>query len=295
VFDVAPLACDAAGAPQTRPVQTLNRWIMGETAKTRAEVDEALENFRFNDAANALYAFVWGKVCDWYVEFSKPLLADDNPAREETRQVMKWVMDQCLVLLHPIMPFITEELWQTSGTRPKMLVHADWPTYGAEQVDAAADSEMNWVIALIENIRSARAQMHVPAGLYIPMLVTEIGEAQRTAWERNETLIKRLARIESLATAEAFPKGAITIAVEGANFGLPLADIIDIEEEKARLEKTLGKLAKELAGLRGRLDNPKFAQSAPEEVVEETRANLAQREEEEAKLRDALARLCELT
>ena len=146
----------------------------------------------------------------------------------------------------------------------------------------------------IETTRSVRAQMHVPAGLHVPMLVTEMDNLARDAWARNDTLIKRLARIDSLSAVEGFPKGCATLPVSGATFGLPLAEIIDVDAEKARLEKTLGKLAKELGGLRGRLNNPKFAQSAPDEVVEETRANLAAREEEEAKLKDALARLSEL-
>ncbi|MDK3074372.1 valine--tRNA ligase [Sedimentitalea sp. JM2-8] len=274
--------------------QTLNRWIIGEVAKVRVEVDEALQGYRFNDAANALYAFVWGKVCDWYVEFSKPLLQDENPARDETRQVMKWVLDQCLLMLHPIMPFITEELWGLSGDRAKMLIHGDWPDYGTELVDSAADQEMNWVIGLIDSVRSARAQMHVPAGLHVPMLVTELDDRGRTAWARNEVLIKRLARIESLTDADSLPKGTVAITAEGASFGLPLAGIIDIDSEKERLEKTLGKLAKELGGLRGRLNNPKFAESAPDDVVEETRANLAAREEEESRIKEALARLAEL-
>ncbi|SEM72949.1 valyl-tRNA synthetase [Roseovarius tolerans] len=277
------------------PTATVNKWIIGETAKTRALVDEALENFRFNDAANTLYAFVWGTVCDWYVEFSKPLLMDgDDATKAETQATMAWVIDQCLILLHPIMPFVTEELWGTLGQRAKMLVHADWPTYGADMVDSAADREMNWVISLIEQIRSARAQMHVPAGLHVPLLVTELNEAGRVAWARNEVMIQRLARIESLTDVDAFPKGCVTVTVEGGSFGLPLADIIDVGEEKARLEKTLAKLEKELGGLRGRLKNPKFVESAPEAVVAETRENLALREEEEAKLRAALDRLAEL-
>ncbi|WP_297541455.1 valine--tRNA ligase [Roseovarius sp.] len=287
-------AVGSAGAVPS-PAATVNKWIIGETAKTRAAVDEALENFRFNDAANTLYAFVWGTVCDWYVEFSKPLLLDGDAAtKAETQAVMAWVIDQCLILLHPIMPFVTEELWGTLGTRAKMLVHGDWPTYGVELIDAEADREMNWVIGLIEQIRSARAQMHVPAGLYVPLLVTELNEAGRGAWARNEVMIKRLARVESLSDAESFPKGCVTVAVEGGSFGLPLADIIDVAEEKARLEKTLAKLEKELGGLRGRLKNPNFVASAPEEVVEEARENLALREEEEGKLRAALARLAEL-
>jgi valyl-tRNA synthetase len=279
----------------TDATQTVNKWIIGETAKTRAVVDEALENFRFNDAANALYVFVWGTVCDWYVEFSKPLLMDgDDATKAETQATMAWVIDQCLILLHPIMPFVTEELWGTLGQRAKMLVHADWPDYGPALVDPAADREMNWVIALIEQIRSARAQMHVPAGLYVPLLVSDLSDAGRAAWARNEMMIKRLARIDSLTDVESFPKGCVTVAVEGGTFGLPLADIIDVTEEKARLEKTLAKLEKELSGLRGRLGNPNFVESAPEDVVAETRDNLALREDEEAKLRAALDRLAEL-
>ncbi|WP_371228676.1 valine--tRNA ligase [Roseovarius sp. 2305UL8-3] len=274
---------------------TVNRWIIGETAKVREAVDGALEQYRFNDAANALYAFVWGKVCDWYVELSKPLLLDgDEAMKAETQATMAWVIDQCVILLHPIMPFITEELWGTLGKRDKALIHADWPTYTSDLVDAEADREMNWVIDLIDSIRSARAQVHVPVGLYVPLLVTGWDDNAKAAWANNEVMIKRLARVADLSEAEAFPKGCITIAAEGASFGLPLADVIDVAEEKARLEKTLGKLEKELGGLRGRLNNPKFVASAPEEVVAEARENLALREEEEATLKAALARLAEL-
>ncbi|WP_170522745.1 valine--tRNA ligase [Ruegeria arenilitoris] len=293
VFTEAVPQLDVA---ELQPQAAVNRWIIGETARVREEVDAALESYRFNDAANALYAFVWGKVCDWYVELSKPLLqGDDAEAQAETRATMRWVLDQCLILLHPIMPFITEELWGLTGARPKMLVHADWPTYAAaDLVDSDADREMNWVISVIENTRSARAQMRVPAGLYVPMLVTEIDAHGQAAWDRNEALIKRLARIDSLTKADTLPKGTISIAAPGASFGLPLADIIDIGAEKERLEKAKGKLAKELGGLRGRLNNPKFVASAPEEVVEEAKANLAAREEEEARINEALARLAEI-
>lgn len=275
--------------------EPLNKWIIGETAKTRVAVDEALEAHRFNDAAQTLYAFIWGKVCDWYVEFSKPLLnAEGEQAQEETRATMAWVLDQCLILLHPIMPFITEELWGNLSERSKKLVHADWPVYGLDLVEEEADREMNWVIGAIEEIRSVRMQMHVPAGAKIPMVMTEMDEAARQAWTRNEVLIKKLARIERLEEVESFPKGCASLTIKGASLGLPLAGIIDIAEEKARLQKSLDKLAKELGGLRGRLNNPKFVESAPEAVVTETRHNLAQREDEEAQLKAALARLAEL-
>ncbi|MCR9157570.1 MAG: valine--tRNA ligase, partial [Rhodobacteraceae bacterium] len=225
---------------------TVNQWIIGETARVRGEVDAALAAYRFDDAAAALYRFVWGKVCDWYVEFSKPLLLDEGPQTAETKATMAWVIDQCLILLHPIMPFMTEELWAVTGDRSKMLVHADWPTFGADMIDAEADREMNWVIGLIEGIRSARQQMHVPVGLYLPLVVKDMGDAAKAAWDRNEVLIKRLARIDELTVVDAFPKGCATVPMDGATFGLPLADIIDVAEEKARLEKSLQKLAKEI-------------------------------------------------
>ncbi|MDQ2095595.1 valine--tRNA ligase [Rhodalgimonas zhirmunskyi] len=283
----------APGIPQASA--TVNRWIIGETAKVRETVDQALSDYRFNDAALALYAFTWGKVCDWYLELSKPLLqGDDDAAQAETRATMRWVLDQCLVLLHPIMPFVTEELWQETAQRDGFLMLSAWPSYGSDLVDPAADREMNWVISLIEDIRSARAQMHVPAGLKVPLVLRSLDEAGRTAWANNETLIKRLARIDSLTEMAEFPKGTITIAVEGGELGLPLADIIDVDEEKARLEKTLQKLGKEIGGLRGRLSNPKFAENAPEEVVAEAQENLAARQEEEATLKAALTRLQEV-
>ncbi|SPF76987.1 Valine--tRNA ligase [Aliiroseovarius pelagivivens] len=279
----------------TSPTQTVNRWIVSETAKIREDVDAALTAYRFNDAAHGLYAYVWGKVCDWYVEFSKPLLnSEDEAVLAETRATMAWVIDQCLIMLHPIMPFVTEELWGQIAERPKMLIHADWPEYGDELLDEDAAREMNWVISLIENIRSARSQMHVPAGLKIPVIQQELDAAGRTALENNQALVMRMARVDSITEMAELPKGCITVAVAGGIFALPLAEIIDVDEEIARLEKTLGKLAKELGGLRGRLKNPKFAENAPAEVLAETQANLAAREEEEATLNGALARLKEI-
>jgi valyl-tRNA synthetase len=192
------------------------------------------------------------------------------------------------------MPFITEELWGAIAERDTMLVHADWPAYGEELVDEAADREMTWVIALIEEIRSIRAQMHVPAGLKVQLMQAELDEAGQAAFDRNRAMIERLARLSEVTKVDALPKGAVTVAVEGGVFGLPIADLIDVGEEKARLEKALDKLGKEIGALKGRLSNPKFVESAPEDVVDETRENLAQREEEEGKLKAALARLEEI-
>ena len=272
--------------------ETVNRWIVGETVKTLNEVNIAFDQFRFNDAAQALYSFVWGTVCDWYVELSKPLLnSDDSKIKNETRQTMGWVIDHCLILLHPIMPFITEELWETLTKRNEMLVHCDWPEYDRALIDHAADLEMNWVVNLIESIRSARAQLRVPAGLKIPMIFLEMDSEAKQAWENNSEMIQKLARITELTSADEIPKGSIAISAKGASFALPLEGIIDVEEEKKRLSKSLDKLQKEISALKGRLQNSKFIESAPEEVILETQENLVLREEEEAKLSSAASQL----
>ena len=272
--------------------ETVNRWIVGETVKTLNEVNIAFDQFRFNDAAQALYSFVWGTVCDWYVELSKPLLnSDDSKIKNETRQTMGWVIDHCLILLHPIMPFITEELWETLSKRNEMLVHCDWPEYDSALIDHAADLEMNWVVNLIESIRSARAQLRVPAGLKIPMISLEMDSEAKQAWENNSEMIQKLARITELTSADEIPKGSIAISAKGASFALPLEGIIDVEEEKKRLSKSLDKLQKEISALKGRLQNSKFIESAPEEVILETKENLVLREEEEAKLSSAASQL----
>ena len=271
---------------------TANRWIIAECAALRQSLDESLDAYRFDDAAHAIYSFVWGKVCDWYVEFAKPMF--DTDQADETRKTMAWVLDQSMILLHPIMPFITEELWGTTGRRAKMLVHSDWPTYGSELDDPQARREMNWVTGLIDEVRSARAQMHVPAGLKVAMLRHDLDRAALQALGNNQALILRLARLESITQADTSPKGAITVSVEGGRFSIPLAGIIDIGEEKARLNKTIEKLQKELSGLRGRLKNPNFVASAPPEVVEESREKLALGDEEIEKLSKALSRLAEI-
>ena len=272
--------------------ETVNRWIVGETVKTLNEVNIAFDQFRFNDAAQVLYSFVWGTVCDWYVELSKPLLnSADFKIKSETRQTMGWVIDQCLILLHPIMPFITEELWETLSQRNEMLVHCDWPEFDSALIDHAADLEMNWVVNLIESIRSARAQLRVPAGLKIPMIFLKMDSEAKQAWENNSEMIQKLARITELTSADDIPKGSIAISAKGASFALPLEDIIDVDEEKKRLSKSLDKLQKEISALKGRLQNSKFIESAPEEVILETQENLVLREEEEAKLSSAASQL----
>jgi valyl-tRNA synthetase len=280
-----------ATGPAPTPNATANKWIIGETAKTLAEVNEALESFRFDTAADALYKFVWGKVCDWYVEFAKPLF--DGPDAAETRATMAFVLDQSMILLHPFMPFITEELWSTTGKREKLLVHTNWPDLPAGLIDREAEAEMSFATTLIDDIRSARAQVHVPVGLKADLVATSLTDAARQAFQRNETLIKRLARVDQVTEGPA-PKGSIAVAAEGAAFAIPLQGLIDIAEEKSRLQKALDKLMKEIGGLKGRLDNPNFARSAPEDVVMEAQSNLEAREDEAAKIRAALARLADL-
>ena len=278
------------------PKENLNKWIMGETSKVLNEVQISFENFRFNDAANSLYAFIWGKVCDWYVELSKPLFSSSNKnVITETQETMGWVIDQCLILLHPIMPFITEELWGSLGKRSSLLVHQNWPNYPTtDLVEPEADQEMNWVISLIENIRSARQQMHVPAGLKIPLIYQEMTVGAQKTFERNSIMIMKLARISDAERINNFPKGTVSVSASGAIFGLPLADVIDIEAEKSRLVKAEEKLTKEINSMEGRMNNPKFVNSAPPEVVNETRDNVVKRKEEQSQVTKALKRLEEL-
>ena len=276
--------------------QTVNKWIVGETARALEGFDTALNAYRFNDAANGLYAFVRGQVCDWYVEFAKPLFQSEDPEIiAETRATMAWAIDQCLILLHPIMPYITEQLWGDIAERDKMLVHADWPQYtSADLATPSADAEMQWVIGLIESIRSVRVEMRVPAGAKIPMVQLQLGATGRAALARNSVLIQRMARISEISEASEAPKGAITIAVKGGTFCLPLADIIDIDAENARLSKAIEKLTKEVGGLKGKLSNEKFTSKAPPAVVEENRQRLTAASEEIEKLEAAIQRLADL-
>ncbi len=283
-FDVA------AGERAPRAGQTVNRWIVGELAKVRIAVDEALDGFRFNDAANALHAFVRGTFCDWYVEFSKPLFKTAHAG--ETRRTMAWVLDQVLILLHPFMPFVTEEIWAASApARERMLVHADWPACGGELVDAAAEREIGWVIDLIEKVRSVRGEMNVPPGARIPLLKLSLDAAGEAAWANNESLIMRQARIETLTDADAPPRGSATIAALGGTFALPLGGLIDVAAERVRLERAVGKLERVLAGLKGRLDSGKFRENAAEDVVAGTEKAAALKAEELGRLRTALGRL----
>ncbi len=270
----------------------VNRWIVGEVGRTRESVDAALEAFRFNDAAEKLYSFVWGTVCDWYLEFSKELLRSEDAALvAETRQTISWVLDQCLILLHPMMPFVTEEIWGF-GQRSSMLIHEAWPAYTADQlVEDRSDREIRHVIRLIEEIRSVRALMRVPAAARISLLHLELDEELQIAVTRNLELVLRMARVESLEVATEAPAGSATIWVEGGSFCIPLQGIIDVDAETARLEKSLERAGREIDQLKARLANPGFVSNAPETVIEETRSRLASNENEADVLARALGRL----
>ena len=273
----------------------LNKWIIGEVAKARIAHDEALTAFRFNDAVNGLYSFTWNTLADWYVEFSKPLLnGDDEALKAETKATLAWAVEQAVTMLHPTMPFITEELFGELGERANMLVHQDWPTYGAELIDAESEAEMAWVIALIERVRSTRAELHVPAGAKVALHQLELGETQAGYLARNQVMIERLARIESIAVKDEVAKGAVSVPVEGGQFALPLAGVIDVNAEIARLDKSIEKLTKEIGGLNGRLNNPKFVESAPADVVEASNARLTEAKDEVEKLTLAKQRMMEL-
>ncbi|WP_340110531.1 valine--tRNA ligase [Pikeienuella sp. HZG-20] len=279
---------DPAGASEP-----LNRWIVGETAKTRLAVDKALEEYHFNDAANALYTHTWRVFCDWYVEFSKPLLQGDDEIAAETRATMAWALDQILLMLHPIAPFATEALWAATAARDKPLVHGDWPVYGAELIDAPAAAEIDWVISVIERIRSVRSELNVNPGAKPPLILVEADADARLWIERNGSLIRRLARVESIAPGAA-GKGAVTLALAGAVLALPLAGVIDVAAERARLQKAVEKAAKEVGGVKAKLSNPKFLAKAPDDVIEEQKERLAAAEAAAAKLSAALTRLAEI-
>ncbi|WP_374332861.1 valine--tRNA ligase [Aestuariivirga sp.] len=270
---------------------TVNRWIAGETARTEAKVRAALDEYKFNEAAGALYQFVWNVFCDWYLELIKPILTGaDEAAKAETRATTAWVMDQILLLLHPFMPFVTEELWQQTGKRSQWLIASDWPSYKGLG-DAKADAEMEWVIRFISEVRSVRAEMNVPAGAKIAcVLVSANSETRRRAdaWE-NE--IMRLARLSSIGFEDAVPKASAQIVLDEATVALPLEGVIDFGAEKTRLAKELEKIAKDTAAIDGRLNNPGFVAKAPPEVLEESRERKAELAARKAKVDEALARL----
>jgi valyl-tRNA synthetase len=278
------------------PQQTVNRWIVGETAKAAAEATRELEARRFNEAAGALYRFVWNVYCDWYLEFIKPLLnGEDEAAKLETRRTAAWALDQILIMLHPFMPFITEEIWTRMGEygqrRERMLIAETWPVLGADLIDAEAEAEIAWMVSLIAETRSTRSQLNVPAGAKIPLLLIGAGNEAEARLERYQELIDRMARLEYSTSADSAPKGSVTFVLDGATVALPLEGVVDLPAESARLTKEIAKLKSEIDKMDQKLGNTDFVKRAPEEVVEELRERREDAATSQAKLTAALAQI----
>ncbi|MEO8558853.1 MAG: valine--tRNA ligase [Rhodospirillales bacterium] len=279
---------------------TLSKWLVGELAAASAKVTTALEEYRFNEAANALYDFIWGTYCDWFVELAKPVLQGgdaDAKAQAEIRATAAWAIGQMLHLLHPIMPFITEELFEkfigkSDGGKMAGLIRAAWPQLSTALQDRDAAAEIGWLIKVISDIRAVRAEMNVPAGAQLPLLVSGASEETKSRLQRYGALIERLARAASIdAAAGAMPKGAVQIVIDEATYGLPLADVIDFAAESARLKKEIGKLEAEIGKIDGKLANQAFIAKAPPEVVEEQHQRRDDAKSTRDRLTQALQRL----
>ncbi len=277
------------GASQslTAPAATsaVNKWIIGEVVETVAALDQALADLRFDAAANTIYHFVWDQFCDWYIELIK------GNFDTETKAVAGWVLDQILVMLHPFMPFVTEELWSKLGDRADYpLITAQWPQPGAA-VDAAAKAEVDWLIALVGNLRTAKNELGIAPGAKLDAYLPEPSEATRGIIARNPAVIERLARLNGIRFDPAPAGAAMQVGAGDANIIVPLEGVIDIAAEKSRLEKALAVSQKEAKSLEGRLGNPAFVEKAKPEAVEKARADHAMHAAEAERLAAALARL----
>jgi valyl-tRNA synthetase len=252
---------------------TVNRWIAGATQQCAEAVTQALDAYRFDEAAHLLYHFTWGTVCDWYVEFSKPLVqGNDAAARGETQQTTAWVLAQVAHLLHPIMPFITEELWgQFAGDKAAMLIAAPWPALAPELYDPAAAAEMEWVVAAISAIRAIRTEVNVPAAARLPLSVRDASPEATARLDRHREHILRLARVAAITPADSVPAGGVAIAVDGATLILQVGEVIDLRREKARLAKEIGRLDADLKKFAAKLANPDFLAKAKVEIIDEQR------------------------
>ena len=275
--------------------QTINKWIIGETELAAKAVTAALEAYKFNEAAGAAYEFVWGQFCDWYLELIKPLLlGDDEAAKAETRQTTAFVLDQILKILHPFMPFITEELWahmvEHGVARRSLLCLSEWPRFDG-LVDESAADEINWIVRLVSEIRSVRTEMSVPAGAKIPLVIVGADKALKDRAERNDETIRRLARLEDVSFAKTAPKGAALIVAGETTAALPLTGIIDMNAEKRRLEKAIEGANTDLAKMDAKLTNPQFMERAKEEAIEEAKERKAELEAELKRFSAALKRL----
>ncbi len=282
-----------AGFDPRSCTQTVNRWIVGKTQECAHSVAKGIEDYKFNEAAGAVYQFTWGTFCDWYLEFTKPILQEgDADAIAETRAVTAWVLDQLLHILHPFMPFITEELWaKTDEAREGRLIDAAWPVLDG-LADEDAQAEMDWVVALITQVRSVRSEMNVPPGSKVPLFIHGGDELASRCMETHGALISRLARLSQLEESDGtVPEGAVQDALGTARLILPLAGVIDIDEEKARLQREIGKIDVVIGKFEKKLANQKFLDKAPPEVVEEQRNRLGDATLVRDQVTEALQRL----
>ena len=275
--------------------ETVNRWIAGEVERTAKAVTAGIEAYKFNEAAGAIYDFTWGTFCDWYLELIKPVLnGEDEEAKAETRATTAWVLDQVLKLLHPFMPFITEELWsrlvEVGVQRENLLCLSTWPVFEG-LADADADEEIGWLVGLISEVRSVRSEMNVPAGAKVPLVLVGAGKALRARVDRHDETIERLARLDDISFAKAAPKGSAQIVLGETVAALPLAGVIDMGAERARLEREIDKCRSEIGKVDAKLANASFVAKAPPEVVEENRERKADFEATIAKLQAALKRV----
>ncbi len=278
--------------------QTVNRWIVAETAAAVGEVTAQLEALKFNEGSGAAYRFVYDVFCDWYLEIAKPIFnGSDEDAKAETRATAAWARDTLLKLLHPFMPYITEELWEKTaegeGAQPRgtLLIEAAWPRASAAPRDHTARDEMNWVIDLVKGVRSVRAEMNVPAGAKLDLVLKDANSQTGERVQRHGLVILQLARLQSVEIFDALPNGSAQFVIGEATAGLPLGDVIDFAKERARLEKELKKAHDEIARFDAKLSNEQFVARAPEEVLAEQREKRAEAAATAARLKEAVARM----
>lgn len=277
---------DAAFKPEGVS-HVLNKWIVGETAKACASIDKALVEYKFNEAANAFYDFVWGTFCDWYLELTKPLLESEHAP--EIKATAAWVFDQILLMANPFMPFISEELYAGITARSERLLASRWPEYPKAYANEDAEREIALVQSVINEIRSVRNDMNVPASAKLHLQIRGAGASEKDALSAHEVLVKRMARLETITLSDdAAPKGAIQSVVGNLTLVLPVADIIDIAKEKTRLQKEIEKQTAELKRVEAKLGNKEFVANAPEEIITEQNARKAEAETVIAKLSAAL-------
>jgi len=273
------------------PVLPLNKWIVSETTKAVHEVTRCIESYRFNDAADAAYKFTWDTFCAWYLEMSKLLLSgEDGAPKDETRATFAWVLDQILKLLHPFMPFITEELWgKVSQGREAMLIVSEWPDLSDTLIDEDATKDIDWVMSLITNLRSVRAEMNIPPSKKAPLLMLSDTLDPRLA--EYADVLSPMARVERVDLASEPPKGALQTVVEGVTFAIPIEGLIDLDAERDRLNKEIAKTQAEIEKVDKKLGNKNFVDRAPEAVVAEQHSRRDAFASELVKLEEALANL----